>query len=174
MWDSVSRRIKAPGNDWNSKHTWRCDCLSLCRNSDNLDNKRQSLNLDLAANLHHPITKSFTDLDLNRQFFTGTSLLTPTPTSPGYKQLGESSANTTPGFSPNCETSLSEITYQNLRKSGGNSPKRQPSSPNYENILTTISITYKSPPRSASASPMKSPVYENVILNAEKVRTIKK
>ncbi|ENN71619.1 hypothetical protein YQE_11718, partial [Dendroctonus ponderosae] len=139
------------------------------RNSDNLDTKRQSLNLDLAANQHHPITKSFTDLDLNRQFFTGTSLLTPTPTSPGYKQLGESSANTTPGFSPNCDSSLSEITYQNLRKSGGSSPKRQPSSPNYENILTTISITYKSPPRSASASPMKSPVYENVILNAERV-----
>ena len=41
----------------------------------------------------------------------------------------------------------------------------------YENILTTISITYKSPPRSVEASPVKTnadAVYENVIVNVEK------
>lgn len=140
------------------------------RNSDNLDNKRQSLNLEsTTTNRTYPITKSFTDLDLNRQFLAGASLLTtPTPTSPGYKQLGESSANTTPGYSPNCESPPSEINYQQLRRIEVDATKK-PASPNYENILTTISITYKSPPRSAAASPMKSPVYENVILNPEKV-----
>ncbi|CAG9769976.1 unnamed protein product [Ceutorhynchus assimilis] len=140
------------------------------RNSDNLDNKRQSLNLE-STNLNHPITKSYTDLELNRQYLAGASLMTttPTPTSPGYKQLGESSGNTTPGYSPNCENTPPEIGYENLRKNDLDTPKKPPLTPNYENILTTISITYKSPPRSAAASPMKNPVYENVILNAEKV-----
>ncbi|XP_050315828.1 GTPase-activating protein CdGAPr isoform X2 [Anthonomus grandis grandis] len=132
------------------------------RNSDILDTKRQSLNLEStsATNRIHPITKSFTDLDLNRQFLVG-ALTTPTPTSPSYKQLGESSANTTPGYSP------SELSF--TRKNSGEAPPQKLHSPNYENILTTISITYKSPPRSVSVSPMKSPVYENVILNPEKV-----
>lgn len=129
------------------------------RNSNNLDDKRQMLDC-----IH-----SVTDLDLGRQFLIGTnSLASPTPTSPTYKQLGESSGNTTPGFSPNGESSPSEIKYQFLRKGEAESPVRR-ESPNYENILTTISITYKSPPRSAAESPAKSPVYENVILNPEKV-----
>lgn len=129
------------------------------RNSNNLDDKRQMLDC-----IH-----SVTDLDLGRQFLIGTNCLaSPTPTSPTYKQLGESSGNTTPGFSPNGESSPSEIKYQFLRKGEAESPVRR-ESPNYENILTTISITYKSPPRSATESPAKSPVYENVILNPEKV-----
>ncbi|XP_066251820.1 GTPase-activating protein CdGAPr isoform X2 [Euwallacea similis] len=140
------------------------------RNSENPDNKRQSLNLECSSTTSpHSLTKSFTDLDLRGQFLIGNSILTsPTPTSPGYKQLGDSSGNTSPGFSPNGESSPSEIKYQFLKKIEGDSPVKQPSSPNYENILTTISITYKSPPRSATVSPMKSPVYEDVSLNAEK------
>lgn len=127
------------------------------RNSDNLD-KRQSLNLERDTGGPQIMTKSFTEVDIGRKFMEGSSLgATPTPQSPGYRQLGESSTNTTPDFSP------TEIVYQNL----GSEKKGN----NYENILTTISITYKSPPRSIEASPVKSnvdSVYENVIVNVEK------
>ncbi|XP_076253784.1 GTPase-activating protein CdGAPr isoform X3 [Rhynchophorus ferrugineus] len=131
------------------------------RKSDGSEPKRQSLNLETDTK-SYTLTKSFTDVDINRQLLGSTSALTtPTPGSPRYHHLGES---TSTGY----ESSPSEITYQNLKKSDTDSFKK-PSTPNYENILTTISITYKSPPKSASASPLKSPEYENVLLNPEKV-----
>ncbi|XP_018571914.1 GTPase-activating protein CdGAPr isoform X2 [Anoplophora glabripennis] len=136
------------------------------RNSDVLD-KRQSLNLETTSKTIIP--KSFTELDINRKYLGPASILTtPTPGSPGYKQLGESSANTTPGISPTYDSSPTESTFQQ-------SSFKKSNTPNYENVLTTISITYKSPPRSTATSPVKSPVtnvnsvYENVILNPEKV-----
>ncbi|CAH1115331.1 unnamed protein product [Psylliodes chrysocephalus] len=136
------------------------------RNSDNLD-KRQSLDLD--NNSKTVMTKSFTDIDLNQAYLGDNSLLTtPTPGSPGYKQLGESSSNTTPGISPAYDSSPTESTFQ---KREVKSPIIQ-KIPNYENIRTTISITYKSPPRSTPTSPLKNPtshIYENVILNTEEV-----
>ncbi|XP_015837773.1 GTPase-activating protein CdGAPr isoform X1 [Tribolium castaneum] len=126
------------------------------RNSDNLD-KRQSLNLERETGGKQAITKSFTEVDIGRKW-EGSSLgATPTPQSPGYRQLGESSTNTTPDYSP------TEVVYQNLNNEKKNN--------NYENILTTISITYKSPPRSIENSPIKTnadSVYENVIVNVEK------
>lgn len=129
------------------------------RNSENID-KRQSLNFEPTPK--PIISKSFTEMDLDRKFMGGVSVLTtPTPQSPVYKQLCDSSSNSTPALSPE-----QQISYQQL-----NNKKEKPS-PNYENILTTISITYKSPPRSLATSPLKSPDsanYENVILNPEKV-----
>lgn len=141
------------------------------RNSDILD-KRQSLNLETTSKTIIP--KSFTEMDINRKYLGPNSILTtPTPGSPGYKQLGESSANTTPGFSPTYDSSPTESTFQS--KNTFKESFKKSSTPNYENVLTTISITYKSPPRSAATSPVKSPitnlnsVYENVILSPEKV-----
>ncbi|CAG9814899.1 unnamed protein product [Phaedon cochleariae] len=126
------------------------------RNSDNLD-KRQSLNLEASAK--PAIPKSLTELDINQKYLGANSLLTtPTPGSPGYKQLGESSTNTTTTPSPT-ETRLEKIDSKQ-------------DSPNYENVLMTISITYRSPTQSNATSPVKTPVtniYENVILNPEKV-----
>lgn len=120
------------------------------------------------------IPKSFTEMDINRKYLGPNSILTtPTPGSPGYKQLGESSANTTPGVSPTYDSSPTESTFQS--KNTFKESFKKATTPNYENVLTTISITYKSPPRSAATSPVKSPitnlnsVYENVILNPEKV-----
>ncbi|CAH1185554.1 unnamed protein product [Phyllotreta striolata] len=116
------------------------------RNSDNLDDKRQS-----SDSTNTVITKSSTDLDIINSLLT-----TPTPGSPGYKQLGDSSSNTTPG-TPAYDSSPTEIDNKSQKP---------------ENIRTTISITYKSPPRSTPASPVKNPcthAYENVILNTEKV-----
>ncbi|CAH0549538.1 unnamed protein product [Brassicogethes aeneus] len=126
------------------------------RNSENLDNKRQSLNLESSSRKHPTIPKSLTESDVTKKYLGMESLLaSPTPLSPDYKQLGESSANTTPEMSPT-------------------SP-RPPSSPNYENILTTISITYKSPPRSAATSPAKGTppvvnVHENVTKDGDRVQ----
>lgn len=131
------------------------------RNSDVLIDKRQSLNLEREVAKQN-VPKSFTEVDISRSFLDASSLAaTPTPQSPGYKQLGESSTNTTPDFSP-----TTEIVYQNLNGDKKNNH-------NYENILTTISITYKSPPRSVQSSPLKTPsnidsVYENVIVTVEK------
>ncbi|XP_060532986.1 GTPase-activating protein CdGAPr isoform X3 [Cylas formicarius] len=136
------------------------------RNSDNLDTKRQSLNLESISRNAPPITKSFTEMDINRHYLGATSILTtPTPSSPGYKQLGESSSNTTPEMSPNYESLPSKLSFPQQ------SPNKAatPTTPTYENILTTINITYKSPSRSAPGSPLKSPVYENVSLNPETV-----
>ncbi|KAJ8974507.1 hypothetical protein NQ317_012998 [Molorchus minor] len=139
------------------------------RNSDNID-KRQSLNLEPSPK--PVIPKSFTEMDISRKYLGPNSILTtPTPCSPGYKQLGESSANTTPGSSPKYEDSPVDSAFhiQNEIRS----PIK--TSPNYENVLTTISITYKSPPRSLATSPIKSPitnlgsVYESAIPNPEKV-----
>lgn len=138
------------------------------RNSDNLEkaDKRQSLDLENTA-VKTSVPKSLTDLDLSQPYLGPNSLLTtPTPGSPGYKQLGESSANTTPGVSPTYDSS-SENTFQKTELKSPTSKTH-----NYENIKTTISITYRSPPRSTPASPLKPPVnniYENVILNTEKV-----
>lgn len=123
------------------------------RNSDNLENKRQSLNLESSPPKSSAmIPKSYTEMDISQKYLGPASIMTtPTPGSPGYKQLGESSSATTPGESP---------TYENYQKSSNN----------YENLLTTISITYKAP-KSATTSPVKSPytnMYENVIPNPEK------
>ncbi|XP_072378519.1 uncharacterized protein CdGAPr isoform X1 [Diabrotica undecimpunctata] len=138
------------------------------RNSDNLENNDKRQSLDLESPVKNVLTNSFTDLDLNQPGLGPYSLLTsPTPCSPGYKQLEDSSANTTPGISPTYDSSPTESTFQ---KTEVKSPTSKPH--NYENIRTTISITYKSPPRSTPASPLKAPVsniYENVIINPEKV-----
>lgn len=121
------------------------------RNSDILD-KRQSLNLDSGVT-QPTIVKSFTENDIGKKAAGTTSV---TPQSPMYRPLGESSTNTT--SSPN------DPTYQNLNKS---------STPTYENVLTTISITYKSPQRSAESSPLKTQanfesIYEDVTIIPEK------
>nr|CAI5848945.1 unnamed protein product [Callosobruchus analis] len=144
------------------------------RSSGNME-KRQSLHLDVTTGTKSGIPKSFTEVDVNRCKYLGPSsiLATPTPGSPGYKQLGESSSNTTPGVSPSYESSPTEDAFRN-RKSDpvGSSFKTKNNTTFDNNVLTTISITYKSPPKSAATSPVKSPVsslYENVLLNPEKV-----
>ncbi|XP_074041891.1 GTPase-activating protein CdGAPr isoform X2 [Leptinotarsa decemlineata] len=142
------------------------------RNSDNMD-KRQSLNLE--ATPKPIIPKSLTEIDMDQKCLRPTSLVTTsTPCSPDYKQLGESSANTTPGASSTYDSSPTEGTHQHLIQNEAESSHKtaSPNTPNYENILTTINIIYKSPPRSLATSPVKSPttnIYENVILNPEKV-----
>ncbi|KAG5877665.1 hypothetical protein JTB14_015625 [Gonioctena quinquepunctata] len=65
------------------------------RNSENLD-KRQSLHLESSAKTIIP--KSFTETDISQKSLRTSLTTTPTPVSPGYKQLGESSANTTPVY----------------------------------------------------------------------------
>ncbi|KAJ8968901.1 hypothetical protein NQ314_002042 [Rhamnusium bicolor] len=85
------------------------------RNSENLD-KRQSLNLE-TTKTKTVIPKSFTEMDLSRKYLGPNSILTtPTPGSPGYKQLGESSANTTPGISPTYDSSPTESTFLHTSK----------------------------------------------------------
>lgn len=109
--------------------------------------------------------KSFTENDLGKTALTGTASVT--PQSPMYRPLGESSTNTT--------TSPTEITYQNLHKSelAAVAKSLKPTTPTYENVLTTISITYKSPPISAESSPLKTQadfdsIYEDVTIIPEK------
>lgn len=139
------------------------------RNSDNLENKRQSLNLE-SSSPKSVIPKSFTEMDINHKYLGPNSIMTtPTPGSPAYKQLGESSSNTTPGVTPTYESSPTECTF--YQSNNLKSPhKSDHNVNNYENLLTTISITYKAP-KSAVSSPVKSPysnMYENVIPNPEK------
>ncbi|XP_017771123.1 PREDICTED: GTPase-activating protein CdGAPr isoform X2 [Nicrophorus vespilloides] len=107
--------------------------------------KRQSLNLEKTCSNSVVIPKSVTEGKLNRS-------TTPTPQSPIYKQLIDSSSTTPGDFSPSAE-----IIYQKLNKS----PIKVPKSPNYENVLTTISITYKSPTKSFSSNKSDPPTYES-------------
>ncbi|XP_049824860.1 GTPase-activating protein CdGAPr isoform X4 [Aethina tumida] len=135
------------------------------RNSDNLD-KRQSLNLESSSQKTVLMPKSLTEMDMSKKYMGMESILaSPTPLSPGYKKLENSSANSTPELSP------ADISYRKIDSPYEPIEIRPNSTPNYENILTTISITYRSPPRSAATSPVKSTssVYENVIINPEKV-----
>lgn len=115
------------------------------RNSE-VENKRQSLNLERSPKAQIP--KSLTDtklLALNSSSAFGS------PQSPVYRPLCDSSTATTPEFSP-----VTEIRYQSL-------PSKPKPSPQYENVLTTINITYKSPTKTKSDS-----VYEDVLVNPEK------
>lgn len=108
------------------------------------ENKRQSLNLEGLKTVS-TLPKSMTDTKL---------LVLNTPQSPIYQPLADSSTtttNTTPDFSPTRKNA-----YENVIVA--------PKSPIYENILTTISITYKSPARS---TPGES-IYEDVAVNPEK------
>ncbi|XP_044762590.1 GTPase-activating protein CdGAPr-like isoform X2 [Coccinella septempunctata] len=128
------------------------------RNSDNNPDKRQSLNLDSSASQPSAIVKSFTENDI-----AGTASVT--PQSPAYRPLGESSTNTT--------SSPTEVTYQNLHHKSELATCLKPATPTYENVLTTISITYKSPQRSAESSPLKTQtdfdsIYEDVTIIPEK------
>ncbi|KAJ8954235.1 hypothetical protein NQ318_005831 [Aromia moschata] len=124
------------------------------RNSDNLD-KRQSLNLEPSPKVSIP--KSFTEMDMTRKYLGPASILTtPTPAPPPPRRRP-----------PTYDSSPTEGTFH---RAEAKSPFKTPRTPTYENVLTTISITYRSPPRSSATSPIKSPVsnYENTIPNPEK------
>nr|XP_022907070.1 GTPase-activating protein CdGAPr-like isoform X1 [Onthophagus taurus] len=122
--------------------------------------KRQSLNLDERKLMvaGEGMVKSSTDIDL------GAKLLTPTPQSPGYKRLNESNGSSPIDFNP------AELFYQQLKASFEEkhqenvyenfSPvliSKPAKSPTYENVLTTISITYKSPTKRFSNTPLLQP-----------------
>lgn len=140
------------------------------------EDKRQSLNFERADKTLIP--KSFTEADIGMKSETlglG-ALTTPTPQSPNYRRLIESSGTTTPDLSPQ-----PEICYEKLKgsvdedaqkKHSINNQHKKPKSPTYENILTTISITYKSPtkvPSSPTNKLIKESTYDDVlILNPEK------
>lgn len=104
------------------------------------ENKRQSLNLERGSDAKpaNTIPKSMTDTRL---------LVLSTPQSPIYRPLGESSASTTPD-SPKTNS------YENVAVA--------PKSPTYENVLTTISITYRATPGNGD------PIYEDVRVNPER------
>lgn len=109
------------------------------------ENKRQSLNLEAVKTVVTSLPKSLTDTKL---------LVLNTPQSPIYQPLTDSSTTTTtPDFST---TSERKSVYENIVVA--------PKSPTYENVLTTISITYKSPPRTATIDS----IYEDVSVNPEK------
>ncbi|KAK4878829.1 hypothetical protein RN001_011335 [Aquatica leii] len=149
------------------------------RNSD-ID-KRQSLDVE---KLEKPnIPKSFTEINIQKQLIipSNQSSSFTSPQSPIYKQLDNSSSNTTPLITPDFSPSA-EVEYQNLHcqsvdkfssdeneKTTGCevvSPVSKKSSPTYENVLTTISITYRSP--SKSPKTVDDSVYEDVcVLNPE-------
>lgn len=126
------------------------------------ETKRQSLNLESTTRTKN-LSKSYTDMEIGRPKTIATSsqlpLTTPTPQSPNYRQLIES-GNTTPGYSPQNETVLPKKSSDTKAKSS-----------NYENVLTTISITYKSPTKTPT-SPTNSignSIYEDVlVVNPEK------
>lgn len=151
------------------------------RNSE-VETKRQSLNLESSPKPYIP--KSLTDtklLILNSSSAFGT----PTPQSPVYRPLGDSSSASTPDFSPS-----TDIGYQSLKKNNfedfaakenQKSPYENvvspvtkkpvsPVTPTYENVLTTISIVYKSPTRTTPDFSKRNSesVYEDVVLNPEK------
>ncbi|KAF5304225.1 hypothetical protein FQR65_LT08032 [Abscondita terminalis] len=145
------------------------------RNSD-ID-KRQSLDIE---KLEKPtIPKSFTEVNIQKQLIipSNQSSSFTSPQSPVYKQLDNSSSNTTPLISPDFSPS-GEVEYQNLHVCQFSSdendktanevvtPVSKKSSPTYENVLTTISITYRSP--SKSPKTVEDSVYEDVcVLNPE-------
>lgn len=137
-------------------------------------NKRQSLNLENSNVMKHNIPKSYTDANISNNK-TG-QITTPTPQSPNYRQLVESSATTSPGYSPElspiASISSEKPLVDELSKKYDivlNSPTmKKPTTPVYENVLTTISITYKSPSKKAPPSPTHSNkdgnIYEDVMV----------
>ncbi|KAK5638219.1 hypothetical protein RI129_012514 [Pyrocoelia pectoralis] len=153
--------------------------------SSEVDNKRQSLDFEKAEKPNIP--KSFTEINIQKKLIipSNQSSSFTSPQSPNYKQLEDSSTNTTPDFSPSVE-----VAYQNLNPHSSDendkivtempyenivSPVSKKSSPTYENVLTTISITYRSPSKSPKSSntiintPDDDCVYEDVhILNPER------
>lgn len=129
------------------------------------ENKRQSLNLEATNRVSIP--KSLTEIDIVGK---SVPLTTPTPQSPNYRQLIESSAATTPGLSPDASGAYQAFKYstEDLSKKYENYILKKPKSPKYENVLTTISITYKSPSKSIG-SPRNDSIYEDVLaVNTEK------
>lgn len=149
------------------------------RNSE-IENKRQSLELQKPEKINIP--KSFTESNIQTKLVipSNQSSAFASPQSPIYKQLDNSSTNTTPlaspDFSPAAEvgyqhlnrhsidkcssdendTSLSKPVYENVV-----SPVSKKASPTYENVLTTISITYRSPSKSSKSSICASDTHDN-------------
>ncbi|XP_018333981.1 GTPase-activating protein CdGAPr isoform X2 [Agrilus planipennis] len=147
------------------------------RNSE-VEFKRQSLNLEKTTTNKPPsIPKSLTESNIESHLkflsanVSNQSSSFASPQSPKYKRLNDSSANVSPLQTP--EDVPYQKMYQNLNKGSDSKPPvyenvdRKSSSPVYENILTTISITYKSPVRTPK-SPNSTGDYENVdVLNPE-------
>ncbi|XP_065167277.1 GTPase-activating protein CdGAPr isoform X2 [Atheta coriaria] len=122
------------------------------------------------------------DSRLSQVMMTSTSTVTagtpqsPTPQSPTYKLL-ESSTGTTPGdISPqylsNLSKAIAPLTPVTSVASTPLTPTpKSPKSPSYDNVLTTISITYKSPTKTKSfltdERVTQSPNYETVLVKAE-------
>ncbi|XP_031329865.1 GTPase-activating protein CdGAPr isoform X2 [Photinus pyralis] len=150
--------------------------------SSDVDSKRQSLNLEKPRS-PSAIPKSLTEINIHKKLAipSNQSSSFTSPQSPNYKQLEDSSTNTTPDYSPSAD-----VSYHNLNPHSSDenevrayenvlSPVSKKSSPTYENVLTTISITYRSPSKSPKSSTtiINTPVeddavYEDVhILNPE-------
>lgn len=101
-----------------------------------------------------------------------------TPGTPNYKPLDNTSSDTTPILSPDLSPDI-EICYENLR-TGFDEEQRtnrvyenvnvsKNGSPTYENVLTTISITYRSPVKTRNNNNNgNDSIYEDVELNPEK------
>lgn len=160
--DTYQPKNKSPRNSSIETHSYFNPLIS------EVDNKRQSLNLEHNSKI--PIPKSLTEVNMDKKVI---PLTTPTPQSPNYRQLVESSA-TTPELSPDVSPQT-EVTYQQLNEDSKNyedliSPTlKKPNSPKYENVLTTISITYKSPIKTVKSPRNETSVYEEVlVVNAEK------
>lgn len=123
------------------------------------ENKRQSLNLETLKPIV-TLTKSMTDTKL---------LVLNTPQSPIYQPLEADSSTTTTNTTPDFSAATSppkNNNYENVVIA--------PKSPTYENILTTISITYKSPARNNSNNTNGvggDSIYEDVAVEAAVVPT---
>ncbi|GJQ85985.1 hypothetical protein Trydic_g21829 [Trypoxylus dichotomus] len=140
------------------------------------------------------------------------ALSTPTPQSPAYRPLNDSSARTTPGDSgfpfgtelylrtthldrqrtehgegagnANRKANSTTSIYENLVQSSSSSSSSSPSppktlSPTYENVLTTISITYRSPTKrfSSNSSPSAinagvDSIYEDISTDMERAAKV--
>lgn len=166
------------------------------RNSHALN--RHSLNFENTEKILIP--KSLTEMDIEKMKIqesvsSGFNLnMTPTPGTPNYKPLDDTSSDTTPMLSPDLSPDV-EIRYQNLSRMSDQFPlfneeptrpkscyslpeKRiyenvssRPSksvSPTYENIQTTICITYRSPVKNMPPGNNSDSIYEDVELNPEK------
>lgn len=101
---------------------------------------RHSLNFEPAEKIGIP--KSLTEIDISSGFNT--------PATPKYAPL-DNSTDTTPILSPDVPKAI----YENV-----------PKSPTYENVLTTISITYRSPVKVRSG--VGESIYEDVELCPER------
>lgn len=147
------------------------------RNSDNKVN-RNSLNLE--ANFKSvKLPKSLTEFDLKQTLqvencseVSSTNL---TPQTPKYNRLiGEQSdssgmSESTPEYS--LTESPTEISYKTLNRNSGESQGKgeyeNVGSPSYENVLTTISITY-----SPTKNPTTENIYEDVGISSELKATV--